>query len=186
MISIMSTSLLDLLHAVPGREISLAAGASLFRTDDPVTTLFIVLCGEMRLVRHQADGSAIVLQRAGPGTVLAEASLFSTHYHCDAVAAGATRLRGMPVSDLRQRFRVAPDFAQAWASHLAREVQGARFRCEVVALRTVAARLDAWLAWQGGPPPQKGEWKDIAEQIGVSPEALYRELARRRVRPRDK
>jgi hypothetical protein len=30
--------------------------------------------------------------------------------------------------------------------------------------------------------PPKGEWKSVAEQIGVSPEALYRELSRRRKR----
>lgn len=28
--------------------------------------------------------------------------------------------------------------------------------------------------------PAKGEWKSVAQQIGVSPEALYREIARRR------
>jgi hypothetical protein len=27
--------------------------------------------------------------------------------------------------------------------------------------------------------PQKGLWKDVAEEIGVSPESLYRELAAR-------
>lgn len=28
--------------------------------------------------------------------------------------------------------------------------------------------------------PPKGEWKQLAQQIGASPEALYREFARRR------
>jgi hypothetical protein len=28
--------------------------------------------------------------------------------------------------------------------------------------------------------PSKGEWKALAEDIGVSPEALYRELSKRR------
>ena len=43
----------------------------------------------------------------------------------------------------------------------------------------VSARLDAWLAWHGELPP-RGDWKQLADQIGVSPEALYREMARRR------
>lgn len=180
MIDIMSTKLIDLLHAVEGRDVTLAAGAYLFHVDDPVKALFLVLVGEVRLLRNQRNGTVIVLQRARAGAVLAEASLFSDRYHCDAVAASVARMRSMPLAALRAAFRADANFAEAWATHLAQEVQGARFRAEVVTLRTVASRLDAWLAWQGGPPPSKGEWKQIADQIGVSPEALYRELARRR------
>jgi len=40
--------------------------------------------------------------------------------------------------------------------------------------------LDAWIAGNGGDFPPRGEWKLIAGQIGVSPEALYREIAKRR------
>jgi hypothetical protein len=44
----------------------------------------------------------------------------------------------------------------------------------------VAERLDAWIAWNDGNSPEKGEWKLVANQIGVSPEALYREIGKRR------
>jgi hypothetical protein len=44
----------------------------------------------------------------------------------------------------------------------------------------VAARLDAWIASNDGNVLGKREWKIVASQIGVSPEALYRELAKRR------
>jgi hypothetical protein len=45
-------------------------------------------------------------------------------------------------------------------------------------MRRVSDRLDAWLELHG--EPEKGEWIRVADQIGVSPPALYRELARRR------
>ena len=48
-----------------------------------------------------------------------------------------------------------------------------------LSLRTVAERLDAWIA-ASGRYPAKGEWKTVAAEIGNSPEALYRELAKRR------
>jgi hypothetical protein len=51
-----------------------------------------------------------------------------------------------------------------------------------LSLKTVAERLEGWLIWRGGGLPPKGAWKDIAAEIGVSPEALYRELAKRRSR----
>ena len=80
---------------------------------------------------------------------------------------------------MRKLFENDPAFATAWASYLADEVRGARLRAEVLALRTVAERLDAWAAAQGNLPP-KGTWKTVAQEIGASPEALYREIARRR------
>jgi hypothetical protein len=43
--------------------------------------------------------------------------------------------------------------------------------------------LDGWLNWHGGELPPKGEWKALAEQLSISPEALYREIARRKIIP---
>lgn len=122
----------------------------------------------------------LVLQRARPGEVLAEASLFSDIYHCDAVAANATTCLAVPRSELRRRLAADPELADMWITHLAHAVQTARLRAEILTLRTVAERIDAWLAMRQGRMPAKGDWKELAAEIGVSPEALYRELARRR------
>lgn len=62
------------------------------------------------------------------------------------------------------------------------ELQNARLHAEILSLKTVAQRLDAWMTWKDGVFPRKGEWKTIASQLGVSPEALYREIAKRRRR----
>jgi hypothetical protein len=52
-----------------------------------------------------------------------------------------------------------------------------------VSLKTVAERLDAWLALHDDGLPPKGQRLRVASEIGVTPEALYRELARRREQP---
>lgn len=54
----------------------------------------------------------------------------------------------------------------------------ARFKVEVLSQRTVAQRLDMWLLQNGGLP-DKGDWKQLSAEIGTSPEALYREIAKR-------
>ena len=36
------------------------------------------------------------------------------------------------------------------------------------------------MGWNGEGLPAKGTWKTVANEIGTSPEALYRELAKRR------
>lgn len=179
MIVIMSNVLVDQLLAMPGMETRLRAGATVFRRDDPVRQIFVVREGGAHLRRHGPNGGAIALQRAGPGAILAEASLFSARYHCDAMALGTTRLHAIRKSLVAQQWREDPDFAELFAGHLAREVQQARLRAEILALRRVSERLDAWLAWNNGELPAKGAWHIVAMEIGVSPEALYREFARR-------
>lgn len=179
MIVIMSDRIIDRLGESGGRERRLGAGQYLFHIGEPVAALHVVLEGEIDLIRHQEGGGAIVLQRASPGDVLAEASLFSERYHCDAIAKTTAAVRSIPKRPLLGRLRSDPALSEAWAAHLAREIQNARFRSEVLSLRTVASRLDAWLAWHGALPP-RGDWKQLAYQIGVSAEALYREMARRR------
>ena len=72
-----------------------------------------------------------------------------------------------------------PALAASWSAMLARSVQAARFRCEIRSLPKVADRLDAWLG-EGNRLPEKGRWLDVAAEIGLSREALYRELSRRR------
>jgi len=158
----------------------LGAGSYLFHRDDPVVSMFLVVEGAVHLVRHQEDGTVIVLQRAEPGDVIAEASLFTEHYHCNAVALVPTKVRGIAKQRLLKKFRREPGFAEAWAIHLGRELRQSRLKSEILSLKTVASRLDAWLKWHPGGMPEKGAWKQIASQIGVSPEALYRELAKRK------
>lgn len=155
-------------------------GGILFHLGDRVRVLHVVLEGKVGLVRHQEDGRRVVLQHAGPGTVLAEASFFAHRYHCGGVAMSSARIGTVPVDRLRVLFREDPAFADAWGRHLATEVQRARLRSDILTLRTVAERLDAWLIWHDQTLPEKGGWKSVAEQISVSLEALYRELARRR------
>ena len=72
-----------------------------------------------------------------------------------------------------------PKLAEAWAMNLANSMQAARFRAEIRTLRTVAERLDAWLG-AGLEIPEKGQWQVLAAELGVTREALYRELARSR------
>jgi CRP-like cAMP-binding protein len=73
MISIMSSSLFEYFLTLAEREQRVDAGNTLFRTDDPVRSLFLIIAGEMRLVRALPNGLQLTLQRAGSGSILAEA-----------------------------------------------------------------------------------------------------------------
>lgn len=173
--------LIDRLFAgMDGKAHVFATGTCLFQQGDAVGVVHRLLEGAVQLRRQQAGGAFVVLQRAQPGDMLAEASVFAGHYHCNALAIAATRTCAVPVARLRRQLAADPALAMAFAAHLAAQVQAARLRAEILALRTVAERLDAWLAWHEGGMPERGGWQLLAGEIGVTPEALYRELARRR------
>ena len=184
MIVIMSNPLFHILRKFSHDRHHYDPGALVFAQGDAVQALYLVERGSVHLIRHLRDGFALTQHRAGAGAILAEASLFSQTYHCDAIARDAATVLCLSKAKLLAGMAKDAGLMTAWATYLAREVQAARLKAEILALRTVSGRLDAWLALNGGALPPKGDWKGIATQIGVSAEALYRELAQRRKRAR--
>ena len=180
MIAIMSGDHFSKLDALVEHEVRLGERQSLFRAGDAVRHLYVVREGDVRLVRHQACGDALVLQRARAGQVLAEASVFASRYHCDAVTTTGATLGRIPKARVLGLQQQDPEWLRAFAAYLAGEVQRARARAELLSLRRVGARLDAWLAFNGEALPPRGQWIELAAELGVTPEALYRELALRR------
>jgi len=180
MIAIMSGSLFERLLKLADREQRLAAGSALFRLGDPVLSLFLVTAGELRLVRALPDGFQLTLQRASSASILAEASLFADRYHCDALAAEESAVRAVPVAKAKAALENDPALTSALLAHLAAEVHRTRMRAEMLSLKSVAMRVDAWMAFNDGILPPRGCWHLVASEIGVTPEAFYRELARRR------
>ena len=182
MIAIMQPDFFSFLENIPHRPLRFNSGAMVVDMDDKVTSLLVVKSGMVHLVRFQENGDMVVLQRAGAGAILAEASVFSDSYHCSAVAVRNVELNAYPLKAVLALFSRAPEATQAYALHLAREVRSARKRAEILALKTVSERLSAWLTWSHGLLPERGAWHHVADEIGISKEALYRELSKRRKR----
>lgn len=182
MIAIMSfPAFIDILLRAASGDLSLARGQMLFGAGDKVRNLFVVREGCIRLVRYQENGGGITLQRAQQGELLAEASLFAARYHCAAVADADSRVAVISKARIAEIQAEHADWLSDLAAHLAHQVQLARARAELLSQKTVAQKLDGWRALHGDEFPPRGHWIEVAQEIGVSPEALYRELARRRL-----
>lgn len=177
MIAIMSDWLFQLFSSAPRKRVE--KGRPLFHTGDAVSNVFLVLEGQIDLVRVTQAGNEIALQSAGKGDVLAEASAYSNNYHCDAVARTDSKVAHLGKQAFKDLLATNRTWAENWAAGLAHSVQQARLNTEVRSLKKVADRLDFWLMMHSGLPEER-HMKDVAAEIGVSPEALYRELARRR------
>jgi CRP-like cAMP-binding protein len=178
MIAIMSSEILDVLQREAARVLTLAEGETLFRRDDRVAWMYLLIYGGVDLLRYQRDGKGVVLNRARTRRPLAEASLYSARYHCDAVCTEAATVGAVSRTRLLKLLDGDRDLARQWSAYLARELQDARYRSELLTRKTVADRLAGWLEWNGGALPPKGQWRGVAAEIGVTPEALYRQLAK--------
>ncbi len=154
-------------------------GDALFRVGDKVVSMILILDGQADLVRHSNHGLRMILHRTDKGQILAEASAWSEVYHCDAIASLPSTTAFLPRKVFWARLQAEPLLMDCWAQNLAQAVQAARVRAEIRSLPKVTDRLNAWLS-EGHPLPDKGHWQDVAAELGITRESLYRELARRR------
>jgi CRP-like cAMP-binding protein len=163
-----------------GRERWVARGDVLFRKDDATVGIWAIEEGHIRLSRPGPDGREIVLHMAGPGNLVAEASLFSPVYNCDATAATDACLHFYPKGTLLTALRRDQEAAEAFTAMLAHELMDLRTRLEWRNIRSAVARVQNYLALNtdadGRTVALKGTIKALAAELGLSHEALYRTL----------
>ena len=169
------------LAPIPNSVRHLKQGQYLFHVGDRVTSIFAVLAGEVHLIRHHKSGGSAILQRALSDSILGEASLFTSSYHCDAIVHSDATLQVFSKAKVLEHLHKSPAFAIALAQYLAIEVRRQRQRAEILSLKSVDEKLDSWLA-SNGALPLRGTVKNLAIEIGVTPEALYREISIRKQR----
>jgi CRP/FNR family transcriptional regulator, dissimilatory nitrate respiration regulator len=156
-------------------------GEVLFRLGDKTLGLCEVIVGRVRLARVDRSGREIVLHVAGPGETLAEASLFSPQYHCDAIANTDAIVRIYPKREILAAFGENPKAAWAFTETLAQQVMNLRTRVEQRNIRSARERVRHFLMLNVGSDRRtvklRGTLKDLAGEIGLTHEALYRTLA---------
>jgi len=158
------------------------AGQALLRSGDKAVGLYEVLKGRLRLVRVDRRGREAVLQSASTGDTMAEASLFASTYHCDAIATTETTVRLYPRALLLAELRRDQKLAHAFTAMLARQVMELRARLERRNIHSARDRIRHFLTVNAGADGRTvampGTLKDLAVDLGLTHEALYRALAR--------
>lgn len=159
---------------------TLSNGEVLFRQGDASRGFFRVHHGRVRLLRHTADGAMVTLYVASAGECFAEAALFSTHYHCDAIADEPADVELLPKADWLLRLETCPVDIKELLEVLARDVQ--RLRARLVARQTRSAEERILLvlhaeADSNGAFMLRGTVKSWASELGLTHECVYRTLA---------
>jgi CRP/FNR family transcriptional regulator, dissimilatory nitrate respiration regulator len=158
---------------------TLVRGERLFSSGDPVVSVFRVVRGRLRLERCLADGRVLAMHTPRAGELVAEGSLFSASYHCDAVAETRTVVEIEERSVFLGRLAADPEAALAFCRWLSQQLLRARRLLEIRNVRPVRERLLRYLEVRDEPasPEENRPVRLLAGELGISPETLYRLLA---------
>jgi CRP-like cAMP-binding protein len=161
---------------------TLDVGEFLFRRGDPATAVYFVEQGRLRLERRTFDGKLIPFHTARAGETFAEAALFATRYHCDAVALDhSTRVRVRLKAVVLARLGDDPAGLGGLLVAMALQLHTLRQRLELRNVRSARERvllaLDLHPSNSAGVVTLNGLLRDFAAELDLTREALYRTLA---------
>jgi CRP-like cAMP-binding protein len=160
---------------------SLARNEVLFRQGENVTAIYFVEAGRLRLERRTFDGRLLVLGITSAGEFFVEAALFADIFHCDAVATEPSQVRVYPKAVLLNALRTDPANAMSFLALMAHQVIELRQRIEVMKVRSAKERVMLYLDLHAGSDGctvrLRGPLQDVAGEVGLTREALYRTLA---------
>ena len=160
---------------------SLARDEVLFRQGDKVTAIYFIEAGRLRLDRRTFDGRLLCLGTTPAGEFFVEAALFADIFHCDAVATEPSQVCVYPKEAVLNALRTDPTSAMSFLAFMAHQVIEVRQRLELMKVRSAKDRVMLYLDLNAGPDGRtvnlRSQLQDIASELGLTREALYRTLA---------
>ena len=160
---------------------SLARNEALFRQGEKLTAIYFVETGRLRLERRTFDGRTLVLGTTLSGNFFVEAALFADIFHCDAVATEPSKVCIYPKAAVLNALRADPANAMSFLSLVAHQVIELRHRLEIIKVRSAKERVMLYLDLNAGPDGRtvdlRSQLQDIASELGLTREVLYRTLA---------
>lgn len=165
-------------------ERTVAAGEWIFNHRTPARALSLLLDGTASL--GHTDGVAMAPERLlrGPAWLdAASAWLAGANHALDARAIGPVRVAELPRSSLQALLMQRPALAPGFLAVLAEQVQDLSLQTHELMHKDAGSRLAAWLC-RHLPPTQEAQpalqlserKRDIAAQLGMSPETLSRQM----------
>jgi CRP-like cAMP-binding protein len=160
---------------------TLAADEIIFARNTPAQGLVLLIEGTAAVGR--SDGTAMVTDHVGHGpTWLDAASAWTAaaRHAFDARALSAVRIAELPRAGLQELLLLHPALVPALLAVLAQQVQHLVLQTHELMHQDAASRLAAWLHRQSRGVQTRlhltQRKRDIAAQLGMSPETLSRQI----------
>jgi CRP/FNR family transcriptional regulator, dissimilatory nitrate respiration regulator len=167
-----------------GIERRLVAGQILFDQGDASVGVYEVVSGKVRQVRVDPEGRDVVVGIAGPGEVIAEASLFSGTHDCAARAVTNAVVRLYRKAPLLAHLERDPQAALSFMATLVEKILNLRIHLERRSIPSARDRVRHYLTTNVGGRERTvalpSSLKDLAAELGLTHETLYRTLSEMR------
>ena len=163
--------------------LNIAAGETLFTQQDEATTFYVVVSGRIKLIRYIDNGKVSTFEIVRSTQTLAEIALFAEIYPCTAIAEIDSEVIAYPKRELLGILQQYPDIAIDFMAMLVRKIQSLKFRLELRDIRIAHQRVLHYLRHLIDYPQENTiildrPLKDIASDLGFTPETLSRALIR--------
>ncbi len=158
----------------------LATGQMLFHQGDQAEAVFVVESGQIKLAHFTEAGHIIKHYGVVAGESFAEAALFNSIYDCAAIAEMPSRVMVLPKQILLTTLEQQPTLAMEVMSQLAKRAHETKVLLTLRSIRSPRDRVLHYLQLvaQSNTVHLERSLKDIAEEIGISPEVFSRALSR--------
>ena len=164
-----------------GIERRLIAGQMLFDQGDVAVGVYEVVSGKVRQARVDPEGRDVVVGIAGPGEMIAEASLFSRTHDCAATAVTNAVVRLYRKAFLLAQLERDPQAALSFMATLVEQILNLRIRLERRSIPSARDRVRHYLTSNAGGRERTvalpSTLKDLAVELGLTHETLYRTLS---------
>lgn len=159
---------------------NLAAGQILFAQHELAEAVFIVESGYIGLVSYTLEGKQINHYSVRAGESFAEVALFNERYVCTAIAYAPSRVWVLPKQPFLLALKQHPDLSAAFMEQLARRLHENKILLELRSIRSARRRVLHYLQLKVQPDGVTihldRSLKNIADDLGLTPEALSRAL----------
>ena len=154
-------------------------GKHLFNQGEAIERMYFIAGGRVKLLRHTHEGGTVILQAGTTGEMIAEASLFSETYHCSAIIEQSAKIYTLRRDFVLSRILDNPANSHQVLKLFSHQIRDLRGLIEVRNIRSAQARTLTYLrsvAEANGQIVLHTPLRDIANQLGLAHETLYREL----------
>lgn len=158
----------------------LSPGEVLFHRNEMSRAIYVVKTGQVRLLHYTASGQSISHYAVYAGEICSEIALFLDNYTCTAVVEVPTQVLVFPKQAFLNTVQQNQNFALAFMKQLSYRVHTTKAILELRSIRSAQERVLHYLRLIV-PPEQntvvlEQPLKNIASDLGISPEALSRTL----------
>ena len=159
----------------------LVAGQVLFHYRDPAKYIFALEIGRIRLVRYTCEGNLVIFRIVRALESFAESALFTEMYDCNAIAEVPSRVICYPKTIMWELLQHNNELALNLLQKCNLKSQSLKKLLELRSIRSARERLLQYLLLMATTGKTRiffdRSYKDIANELGLSSESLYRNLS---------